>query len=335
MKNLIPQWQLDENAKRTSSYKKSVADEVFLAELNELLENNQFLSTVEPTNAQPIILFFGIPRCGKTYFSQLVSNSLEIGWINNVTARFWRAPIVGLRLSDILNVPRGSDFQSDYGKTSQLGDLHDFHYFWHHWLNVHSFPYDPDTAVGEINWQGLSDILTQISSYWQRPGIMKAIDATYHMKRIADAYPQALFIYLQRDYIDSAKSLYKGRVDNFGDPNQWYGQAPLPHRYEPIRKLDWQLQIPAQLKYLVELFESQFNQLEEKNALRLSYRNICENPESALEKIVAKLSGLGGRITNRDKVDPTAIKFSTHSENDELGTLLAKGLKEFDLPIRI
>ena len=295
--NSIPDWQLEENEARTERYRRPAAQQAFLYRLNDELAVIEEELEVPEVPPHPIVLFFGVPRCGKTFFSQLVTQALDLGYVDNIAARLWRAPVHGLRLSKILN-PRDdeSDYRSDYGKTRSLRDPHDFHYFWHYWLRVLEFPYNPDSEKARIDWNGLARALSRMSAEWGRPGILKAVDATYHMSQVVEAYPKVLFVYLTRDYIDSARSLFKGRVDNYGSPDAWYGQAPLPEHFESLKSLPWYEQIGGQFKYLTDMFETQLASVDPSRVIRLNYQSVCESPEAALETIVERCEQLGSTV---------------------------------------
>jgi hypothetical protein len=331
----MPQWMLEENAARVGHYRKDASDEAFLFRLNAdlaPLESSAFTAGAE---TRPIILFFGLPRCGKTFFSQMVSDHLDVGFPNNLSARFWRAPVVGLRLSRMLKVEQGSSFASDFGKTGGLGDIHDFHYFWHHWLKLDDLSEDARSRAARIDWQGLAAQLAHLSAYWARPGIMKAIDATLFMAEIRAVYPKVLFVFLERDPIDSAMSLLVAREKNFGTRDHWYGQMPPKDVVAALDGQPWHAQIAGQFRALLDLYEENLTRLPAENYLRLRYDAFCANPEAELERLRAACAVLGEAPAWRKRVDQEVVVPSSGKGKPEDIALMNSSLSAQRIPARL
>lgn len=331
----IPSWQLEENAQRTAAYRKDLDTERFLAALNAHLDGFE-RGLPAAVEGHPLFLFFGVPRCGKTFFSQLMVQSLGLGSINNFVARFWRAPRVGLELAHILGLETGaSEFNSDYGKTGALTDPHDFHYFWQHWLRVDHYPYDPGRARGDIDWTGLATALRRISGFWGRAGLIKAIDAVWFMRELVEVYPQVVFVYLERDPIDSALSLARGRLDNYGDLARWYGQAPLPDTYRALQALPWAEQIAGQLAALMAIFEEALATIDARHWLRIDYRDICLRHGHVLDLVRARAAALGTPIATVQRPTDDAIRYSRHDPTEPRYAELAAALEQVGVPLRL
>jgi len=110
------------------------------------------------------------------------------------------------------------------------------------------------------------------------------------MADIFKIYPQSFFIYLERDLIDSAVSLRKGRLKNYNDVNEWYGQVPNQEVYLKLKDLPYYEQIyyeqiGGQFKYLIEMFEEELSKINGKNILRLNYNYFCNNSNEVMELI--------------------------------------------------
>ncbi len=332
----VAAWLLEENASRTAAYRKDVATEEFLARLNAALQPFEETLPAPAAPTAPVLLFFGVPRCGKTFFSQLLTQGLDLGYVNNVAARFWRAPVTGMRLSRLLGLDHGeSAFESDYGKTGRLTDPHDFHYFWQHWLRIDRFPYDAQARRAVIDWDGFGAELRRMSAFWGRPGIFKAIDATWFMSEVVAAYPQAVFVYLERDPIDCACSLAKGRIDNYGTPERWYGQAPAPADYERLAGLPWPDQVAGQLRSLLDLFDAGLARLPARNVLRFRYDRVCTAPETVLEAVVERCGEFGAGVHRRPGAAPAAIRYSRHAGSEAHYDDLLRALARHGVPARL
>jgi len=148
--DLLPNWLKDDNEKRTTEYARNISDEKFLYYLNEILAKETI--PITKRKSYPIIFFFGLPRCGKTFFSQMLVHALDLGYPDNIIAKFWKSPYFGIRLSRILqrSFDKSISFTSDFGKTANLFDPHDFAYYWQWLLRMDHFPYDPKPAKKKI-----------------------------------------------------------------------------------------------------------------------------------------------------------------------------------------
>lgn len=329
----LPNWIEQENASRTENFARDLSDEKFLRHLNDILqpfEQQQALKELEP---YPIIFFFGIPRCGKTVFSQLLVHALDLGYPDNVVARFWKAPTYGKRLSQILLKASGNEigFSSNYGKTHNLSEPHDFAYFWHEWLNM-DFPYDYEKAAATIDWEGLRHMLSLMSQEWGKCLLFKGVNPSYQITGISQTYRKTLFIFLERDFIDAAVSLRKGRLDNYGTLEKWYGQTPHPKTYAELIKHPYHEQIGGQFKHLVELYESQLAAIAPEKVLRISYLEFCHDPNGIMARIQSRIQSLYDvDIVQKNTIDPAVIKISQHPDTLPFYDELVEGLAKFGL----
>jgi hypothetical protein len=330
---LIPQWVREDNARRAEAYRKDDTAEAFLFGLNEALAPAE--STLEAPAQEPFPLLFivGVPRAGKTLLAQVMASCLDVGYIDNLAARFWRAPVHGIRLSATLRTRRPAmSFDSDYGKTTGVHSPHDFSYFWHYWLAMKTMPYDPNEARGRIRWADLRRELMRISAAFGRAGMFKSPNPGYHITELAGLYRTSFFIYVQRDHIDSAVSLCRGRRDNFGNLENWYGQWPA--RYEHLLDLPPHEQVAGQIAALTEMFETQLTEIEPRQVIRGSYAALCADPRGVLDGIVtAGEAATGHRIAGRAE-PPESFALSRHDESGPDYEPLLRGLEQFGLPAR-
>ena len=85
----------------------------------------------------PIVFIIGLHRSGTTLLNQILAHTSNYGYINNIIARFWRAPVFGIQLSkQLIGEEREINFNSNYGKTNHISGPHEFSFFWHHWFKI-------------------------------------------------------------------------------------------------------------------------------------------------------------------------------------------------------
>ena len=85
--------------KLAEEYKKNQRFEDVLTSMNEQLSVSQDEILLDLQEKFATIHILGAPRSGTTLVSQLIPSELPIGYINNLIAAFWKAPIYGVELS--------------------------------------------------------------------------------------------------------------------------------------------------------------------------------------------------------------------------------------------
>jgi LPS sulfotransferase NodH len=319
------------NQKRDDKYYKDPDDEAFLDQFNDsLLELEQQLygsSQIE----DPFIFSFGPPRSGTTLLSQVIAHGLDVGYINNFMARFWKAPICGIRLSKILFDSNSiSNFQSEYGSTGPMRDLHEFGYFWRSWLNKHSFESikNAKELESQIEWSELKTVLAGIQQQFNKPVLFKNILGSYHLPKFSEVLGKVLYVYIERDPLDTAVSILDARNKYYDDPSTWWSY--VPPEYEKIIDQDYWTQIAGQIYYLKKFYSSEFDKLPSNQLIRTTYRELCSNPEQVLEQIRTKLEqNYGNKLRKKSNI-PESFVFRTYEDREEEKSKFKSAFKEIE-----
>lgn len=299
------QFKVTENEQRLEGLQKDPSEEKFLEMLNKHLSNMEPVDLLDPGHTQPIIFVIGVPRSGTTLLTQLVSSCFDVGSINNLIARFWLAPVSAIKLSKaVLSNQKNILYQSNYGKTSDITEPHEFSYFWHRWLKLEYMPeYEIEKMEKEIDWSGLILTLRNMALTFGKPLMLKAPLVLYYIDKIAAKMPEAIFVYSKRDLADVAVSLRKGRIKYYGDDSKWLGMYPL--EYNKIKNLPPKEQLAAQIYYLDKSYRSKLNELQAEQGLVLEYKDICTNTQESLQKIKHNLFQQSS-VSLRDSAAPPA-----------------------------
>ncbi len=276
------------NQERAEAKKKPLAEENFLQNLNSSLAEFDSTIEVEPDHSQPILFVIGLPRSGTTFCTQVVQQAFELGYINNLMARFWLAPLTGIKLSQqILGDTSFGSISSDYATTSGLDGLHEFGYFWRYWLKkesaddfIHYQKKEP-----QINWNALADVLGKIRSAIGKPMVMKNNFGGFHINRILKHIPNSYFIHILRNPIDVAISIENARSIYYDDPKTWW--STIPPNYEELKNLELRDQIISQIKALMELYSDQIT--ENDRTIAIEYEELASNPTQTLNSLQEKL----------------------------------------------
>lgn len=224
-----------ESHNRVAHYAKRQDDEVFFAALNSVLADAPLptngLSETDPA-ALPIIYIVGAPRSGTTLLSQLCSRHLPVGYVDNIMARFWRRPLVGIRLSRTLlgDVGRAAiSLTSRHGVTQDIGGPHEFGYFWRHWLALDEAPTHKLSAraLAGLDANGLRQTLReQILGEFAAPVVFKNVICGLQAEYLSRVHPSSLFVWIRRDIQEVLRSILKCRHERYGNYAAWWSLKP-------------------------------------------------------------------------------------------------------------
>lgn len=281
----------EENAARQSGLRKNNIRENIFAQMNDSLmeSHDQLLLARKDLQEYPAIFLFGLPRAGTTLLMQLFTLRFDVGYINNLIARFWRAPLYGIALSqEIMGDSKHSCFNSNYGKTSKLAAPHEFAYFWHHWFNISELDgIDLKTIQNSTDWEELSLQILNMAHQFKKPIAFKGIWPAYFMIKFLEDLPQCFFVYIKRDPEDIALSLYHARMAYYADPNRWWSM--YPPEYERVINKGWAEQIAGQVYYLTRYYEQQMAQIPKNCQATLHYKELCESPHIVMDRLNEKV----------------------------------------------
>jgi len=273
------------SVQRRQEYAKPPADESFLLDLNRYLQSWEAQLYQDYGEMYPILFVVGVPRSGTTLLAQLLAHSFDIGYINNFVARFWLAPVTGIRLSKILFTEKHTDFQSRYATTSHITDLHAFGYFWRYWFRAKTLSdlAQAQERAGEIDWSGLRRTLLNIQHEFDKPLVFKNLFGGSYIAQFLRLLERVVFIYIERDPVDSAISILKARREYFADVNLWW--STVPPEYERLKDRPYMEQIAGQVYYLRKLYREQLAAVRQERIVSLTYQELCEKPLDILQRI--------------------------------------------------
>lgn len=243
---------LHDNRQRAATFRTDEEVLRFLNEWNDYLgpfENR--LSAGIPASNHPIVLIGGLQRSGTTLLYQLLARYGDVGYINNLMARFWRAPCIGAYLSQhVFHVApaREQPLSSNYGVTEGLDGPHEFGYFWTEWLRLeHTLSHRlTDEEVGAVDWAGLANCLRQIAGVFGKPLVLKNPIACWNAPRLAPYLPELRLVLVERDLFYVIQSTYLARKKRYGDADHWWSLKP-PSFADIIRDPDPLRQVVRQV----------------------------------------------------------------------------------------
>lgn len=279
----------DLNTLRSDDYRKSQIEENFLLKMNLTLLEKEKQHYQDYEIEYPFIFIFGLPRSGTTLMAQLIAYSQNVGYINNLMARFWLAPVHGIRLSkSVLARAEKVSYQSEYARTSGMADIHEFGYFWRYWLKKETVADNAHAKEreGQIDWGGLKKTLANMQREFNKPMVFKNMFGAYHLKRLNQTLGKVLYVYIERDPLDVAVSILDARRKHYSDLKNWWSNIPV--EYDELKDLDYWEQIAGQVFYLNRFYSQEINLYAPDNTVMVDYEELCLNPSAILETIQEK-----------------------------------------------
>lgn len=303
---------------RIGKFKKDAEDEGFLKQLNSFLESDESQNYGDYKIDHPFLFIIGTPRAGTTIIAQLLKSAFDLGYPSNFIARFWLAPVTGIRLQQIIfgNKPP-VDFNSEYGWTNNPLDIHEFGYYWRKWLLKNSFEdfKNYKSREKEIEWEKLKTSLANFQHAFDKPVLFRHILAGFHLKKFVECLDKVLFIYIQRDLTDNAISLLDAREKFFRDRAKWF--STHPPNYEDLINLEPHEQVAGQVHSLKTFYESQMVGAVKDRIVPVSYKDLCESPGAIVEKISLKSRELFDYEMNNNTGFPKSFQFRSYSDRPD------------------
>lgn len=299
----------------------SPSGEAFLRELNDRLRPfDRDLEPRHPTGG-PGIFIFGVPRSGTTLLYQLVAYCCDVGYITNVAARFWRAPLVGIRLSEAVDPGERPGFASRVGRTTGAGGVHEFGYFWSRLFGYEGRQVREPGAVEDRRWRRIEDEVGRLHREFGGPVVHKNLTYAFHLPGFHGILPDAVFLYLERDLVDTGLSILRTRERLYGDRSRWWSVRPLGGEIG-ARGLPPEREVAEQIVALRDRYRRGLEGVPEERVLRLRYRDLCASPARVLERIL-ELTGRSGPEPSLTREPPDSFEAREHPADEAHRTMAA------------
>ena len=200
-----------------------------------------------PLKHQPVFII-GAPRTGSTILYQTLTNLYDVLYLDNLVCSFHRNLLFGFQLSNIFfgSKPH-NNFQANHGSTDGWHSPSECGQFWYKWLpkDHHFIDYD------EITQKMVSELRLEISAIincFDKPLVFKNLNAGQRLRLITECFPEAKFLFITRDPLQTAQSILKSKREiGIADNSFW---SIMPPNVSELKGLDWYEQIVKQVYFL-------------------------------------------------------------------------------------
>lgn len=298
-----------ETSERRPEVAKDAAAEALLAAANEALARAPIPSYGEP-NELPVVYVVGAPRSGTTLAHQLLARHLPLGYVDNVTARFWLRPAVGVALSrELLGGPGGRRFElaSWHGVTAGAAGPHEFGYFWRHWLRLDEAPthHLDERREAAVDVDGLRRALADLRAAWGAPVVFKNVVCGFHAHLLTRVHPASVFVHVARDLEVVARSILQARLERYGTYEAWWSLKPSTWPFEGAGPAEQAVRqaIDCRAEIAAELERAGVN------SLTIDYEALCADPPGFVARVREALNRLGSDLAPTGAV-PASLRAS-------------------------
>lgn len=282
------------------------------------------------TPSLPVLFIIGLPRSGTTLLTQLLIQRYRLGYINNIVAKFWEAPVVGANLMLSLRGKQATpsvSLDSSFGFTEELDGPHEFGYFWRRF-----FPFsdhhelEPD-VLASVDILLLQREIAGLESVYQAPMLFKNPAALpLQTAFLSRALPTSVFLKIERDPESIAASLLKGRRAYTGSIQNWF--SIKPRSYKELLDQSVYDQIAGQMFYTEKSMNQQLLEVPDHRQLSVSYHDLCEQPEIFFDRFEVLMQQNGTALlplkTEMDRLSPKPAVFADPKEQQAMREALKK-----------
>jgi hypothetical protein len=236
------------------------------------------------TSEGPICFIVGPPRSGTTLLYELVVTQFQCGYFTNLAKRLFRVPVAATWLCRNAIGRRRGSFDSVYGELEGRAAPNEAGRIWSHWM-PYAAPYFQDKPG--LTPERMQRKVAAISRIVGQPMIIKNMILQSDFPLLKKIFPNAIFIYVERDWADNARSLAGARKDKVSmDETGWWSLRPTGWEVyagaEPVK------QSCAQVILSHRALRADLGSLEDTGrVIKVSYERLCLEPGAVLCDIEA------------------------------------------------
>ncbi len=281
----------------------------------ERIRIKRYAAVSDFRDGQPVFIV-GAPRSGSTALYQALTECLDLLYIDNLAALFYRNLYLGMWLSRrVFGSRRHGCFRSELGSTSECG-LHapaECGDFWYRWL-----PRQPHyVPKGQLEKDAMAEIRATIYGVIRRfrlPMLFKNLNAGQRLGMLSEIAPDARFIFIRRDPLYTAQSILDVKFSKGMDPRSWWSIMPKDH--ERLLELDGPRMAASQVYYLERQIMMDRHNFAPEQFIDIRYEDFCRDAARTIERLRIFISP--GIAVKRDPADLDIVLRQERTLPDEL-----------------
>jgi hypothetical protein len=266
------------------------------------------------SKGENIIFLIAPPRSGSTLTYQLISSGMHCLYLSNIWNLLYATPIIGGLITKLKSSNHKSSFKSVHGFVPGLFGEAEGLIFWKYWLGQGMTQHAENLNLFRLRKLKFKfEKLLEPNEFL----VFGYINHVFCIKELYKIFPNSLFIYLKRDLISNAASLYKA------SPNTPYSSIPQRLMLRPTD--DMKNYIVHQLLEIHKIIQET---IPKDRFLEVKYEEVCKEPIKVLKEIssFANSYDFSATLKTKDSCDHVLFDYSYY--NGELRPEFDKIFKE-------
>lgn len=214
---------------------------------------------------QPLFIV-GLPRSGTTVLYQMLLTGFRFAYFSNLANVFYGYPLLILILFKRKHLSyRNTQYKSNYGYVSGIFAPSESGSIFRYWSEL---------EFGD----GVVHVVKGVMRFMRAPLIFKNLNATFHIKEIEKLFPNAIFVYVERDLKDVCVSNYLGFLNDGGIEISGLSKKSLESEEDILAKIGTSLK-KINENLMIDLDQSKCRYL------KIDYVDLCDNSANILQEI--------------------------------------------------
>ncbi len=220
------------------------------------------------------------------------------GYFTNLSKRLFRVPVAATWLCRAAMGRRSGSFDSVYGELDGSAAPNEAGRVWSHWM--------PYAAPYHLDRPGLSPArmrrkMAAMARVAGQPMVVKNMILQTDFPLLIQSFPNAVFLYVERDWADNARSLVKARADKTSmDATGWWSLRPPG--WERYGGADAVTQSCAQVMLSHRDIAAHLG--DAAKVLKVDYARLCAEPGAVLDEVAAFWERAGIKVTRKAPAAP-------------------------------
>lgn len=253
----------------------------------------------------PHIFILGAPRSGTSLFYELMITRFRLAYFTNLAHRFYKTPLAATKLGQAFVSRHRPAFQSDYGHISGWAAPNEGGWIWQRWLE--DGPWTDERMMPDLPVDKIRATLAGMSNLSKAPFINKNVMHSNRVRLLDALFPGCLFLEVQRNAKDTARSIIRAQRRNKGpmrDQEEWWSVRPS--------NAGGNTDIERACRQVIGVardIERDCTHVGAHRHVRIDYKALCANPDSALTKVAQFLTDRGVSVSPLAQ-DPIPARFT-------------------------
>ena len=230
------------------------------------------------------VFIIGAPRCGSTLLSQVLVQSLNVGYFSNLHAQFYGSPSALERVIQTTGRDVAFDFTSEHGRTNGWFAPSENGEYWYRFFR-RSPPYVAADDIQPPLGRAFRRSMQRFVNACDRPMVFKNLYVALRLQVLQRYLPEAKYIVLHRDLFDNAASILRARKTHHDTYDRWWS-VETPNHTELLTKAPAE-QVVSQIEAVYSLIDAAEVDSDDPSDsfLHLNYQNLCDDPKAVIQEV--------------------------------------------------